>query len=56
MCISDRPHAPNETIGILHLSGVDEMRLDRSVKTDFQTLNGQDIELSYRYPYFDGEK
>lgn len=50
------PFVPHEQISILHLSGFDEMRLDRSVKTSFQTLNGQDIELSYRYPYFNGEK
>lgn len=50
------PFTPNETLGILHLSGVDEMRANRSVKDSFQTLNGQDIELSYRYPYFNGEK
>lgn len=50
------PYLPNEEIGILHLSGWDDMRLDRSIKTDFKTLQGNVIEKSYRYPHFDGEK
>lgn len=49
------PFVPHERIGILHLSGFDAMRTDRSETTSFRTLNGQDIELSYRYPYFDAE-
>lgn len=50
------PYLPHETIGVLHISGFDEMRLDRSVTTDFQTLTGRNIERTYRYPYYDGEK
>ena len=49
------PFLPHNEISILHLSGYDEMRLDRAIKTDFKTLDGQIIELSYRYPDFDGE-
>ncbi len=48
------PYLPHQRIGILHLSGVDEMRLDRSVTTDFKTLDGQTVQLSYRYPGLDG--
>ena len=50
------PFLPHNEIGILHLSGFDEMRLDRSQTTDFQTLDGNRINLSYRYPHFNGEK
>lgn len=50
------PFLPHEEIGILHLSGWDRMRLDRSENTDFETLNGQTITHTYRYPYYDGEK
>ena len=49
------PSLPHEEIGILHLSGWDEMRLDRSLTTDFETTDGDTIELSYRYPHFNGE-
>ncbi|MCB1529884.1 MAG: glycosyl transferase family 8 [Rhodospirillales bacterium] len=49
------PNMPHEKIGILHLSGWDKMRVDRSLTTDFKTLEGQTVELSYRYPHFDGE-
>ncbi|MCB1651610.1 MAG: hypothetical protein KDI46_06110 [Alphaproteobacteria bacterium] len=49
------PSLPHETIGILHISGWDEMRLDRSVMTDFETLQGGVIRRSYRYADFDGE-
>ena len=49
------PSLPHEEIGILHISGWDEMRLDRSLTTDFETTDGDKIELSYRYPHFSGE-
>lgn len=49
------PYLPHEEIGILHMSGFDEMRLDRSLTTSFKTLDGKEIEKSYRYPAFDGE-
>ncbi|HPF78567.1 MAG TPA: hypothetical protein PLF01_04655 [Alphaproteobacteria bacterium] len=50
------PSLPHEEIGILHISGWDDMRLDRGVKTDFDTMDGGKISLSYRYPYFDGKE
>jgi hypothetical protein len=50
------PSLPHEPISILHLSGYDKMRVDRSDKTSFKTMTGQEISMSYRYPYFDGEK
>jgi hypothetical protein len=45
------PFLPHETIGILHISGWDDMRLDRSITTDFKTLDGQTVQKSYRYPF-----
>ncbi|QQG35421.1 MAG: hypothetical protein HYS17_07685 [Micavibrio aeruginosavorus] len=48
------PFLPHKPIGILHLSGVDEMREDRSAGMNFRTLNGEEIYMSYRYPRFDG--
>lgn len=51
------PFLPHEPIGILHLSGYDKMRVDRSDTTEFEALDGsKPVELSYRYPYYDGEK
>ncbi len=49
------PFLPHNELGILHLSGFDEMRVNRSVTTDFKTLGGGTVEMSYRYPDFDGE-
>jgi hypothetical protein len=49
------PSLPHETLGILHLSGWDDMRLNRSITTDFETLDGKMINLSYRYPEYNGE-
>jgi hypothetical protein len=50
------PFTPHETIGVLHMSGVDEMRLDRSVKMDFKTRGGGTASKSLRYPHCDGSK
>lgn len=49
------PYLPNNPLSILHLSGYDEMRLDRTLTTDFKTTDDTTIELSYRYPDFDGK-
>ncbi len=49
------PYLPHNELGILHISGFDEMRLNRSVTTDFQTTDANIINYTYRYPYFDGE-
>jgi len=50
------PYLPHEEIGILHLSGFDKMRVDRSERTGFLTIDDKEIERSYRYEDFDGEK
>jgi hypothetical protein len=49
------PYLPHQPLGILHLSGYDEMRLNRSLLTEFRALDGRTLRLSYRYPFFDGE-
>jgi hypothetical protein len=49
------PFLPHNEIGVFHISGWDEMRLDRSITTDFKTLQGGTYTTSYRYPDFDGE-
>ena len=49
------PNIPHEPIGVLHISGYDDMRLDRTVLTDFKTKNGQKIDYTFRYPHYDGE-
>lgn len=49
------PFLPHNELGILHISGWDAMRLDRALTTDFKTLDGGRVELSYRYPDFNGE-
>lgn len=49
------PYLPHIPLGILHMSGFDEMRLDRSLTTDFKTTDGDTVEMSYRYSDYDGE-
>ncbi len=48
------PYLPHNELGILHISGWDKMRLDRSVTTNFETSDGEELQLSYRYPDLDG--
>jgi hypothetical protein len=43
------PFLPHHEIGILHLSGFDEMRMNRAVTTDFETVDGDKVQMSYRY-------
>lgn len=44
------PYIPHAPIGIMHLSGCDEMRLDRDITTTISTTDGKTAEKSYRYP------
>lgn len=48
------PYLPHMPIGILHLSGRKEMRMDRSFLVPYRTLQGEAVQMSYRYPWFDG--
>lgn len=47
------PYVPRETIGILHLSGVDAMREDRGLADVFRTDEGGCVEMNLRYPGYD---
>ena len=49
------PSLPHEELGVLHLSGWDDMRRNRSIMTNFQTTDETEISYNYRYPYFNGE-
>lgn len=49
------PYMPYNELGVLHLSGWDDMRVNRSLTTNFKTLNDNEIQKSYRYPDFNGE-
>ncbi len=54
------PFLPHKDIGILHLAGCDAMRVDRSLTTQFETLaerlqDRRRVQLSYRFPLYDGE-
>ncbi|MFA4994927.1 MAG: glycosyl transferase family 8 [Bdellovibrionales bacterium] len=46
------PFTPHETLGILHLCGVDAQRASRNAKLKVETTDGKSIELSLRYPHF----
>lgn len=48
-------YLPNETIGIVHITGHDKMRINRSTTKGFDTLQGGTVEHTYRYPFFNGE-
>ena len=50
------PYLPHEPIGVVHLSGLNAMRVDRAVRDSYKTVAGDDIRFSLRYPYFDGER
>lgn len=43
------PYLPRVPLGILHISGHDEMRLDRSITASFDTVQGNVVEKSLRY-------
>ncbi len=49
------PFLPNHPIGIMHISGFDDMRRDRSVKTELSKLNGEIYQGSLRTPFYNGE-
>lgn len=50
------PSLPHHPIGIMHLSGHDDMRVKRALEIDVQTTDEGAVHRSLRYPYFDGEK
>ncbi|MCC6597415.1 MAG: hypothetical protein IT559_01335 [Alphaproteobacteria bacterium] len=48
------PFLPREKLGVLHISGWDEMRLDRALTTNFDTTDGGAVQRSYRYALYEG--
>lgn len=48
------PSQPHEVLGVLHLSGVDALRADRSATMQVQATDGTCIDLNLRFPGFDG--
>lgn len=50
------PFLPHEELSMLHLSGNNIMRFDRSQADDFKTTTGETVYISYRYPHYDGER
>ncbi|MBI1327222.1 MAG: hypothetical protein GC136_06225 [Alphaproteobacteria bacterium] len=45
------PYLPHQPIGVLHMAGFDDMRIDRTLTLDFQTLEGKTIKRSYRFDH-----
>lgn len=50
------PYLPHTPISIMHLSGCDAMRTDRSIQENIKDTNGNTVAKSYRYPHFNGEE
>jgi len=49
------PYLPHHPIGIMHISGYDEMRRDRSVLTELPMTNGESYQGTLRITDYDGE-
>lgn len=43
------PYVPHQPIGVLHMAGFDDMRIDRNLTLDFETLDGKIVKKSYRF-------
>jgi hypothetical protein len=48
-------YLPHHPIGIMHISGYDQMRKDRSVLTELPKLDGSSYQGTLRIPDYDGE-
>ena len=48
------PFLPNMPLGVLHLVGVGDMRLNRDLKMSYETTTGSSVEMNIRYPDFNG--
>ena len=46
---------PHEPISLIHVSGYDKMRLDRTETTELTTIDGNTFQGTFRYPYYDGK-
>jgi len=43
------PYIPNHPIALVHLAGLDDIRLDKNILSDVETLDGLQIKKSLRY-------
>ena len=43
------PYVPHTPIGVMHLSGLDDIRLDKTILSEFQTMQGSTFTRSYRF-------
>ncbi len=49
------PFLPHHPISVLHISGFDDMRKNRSVFIDLQNEKGESFPGTLRYPFYNGE-
>lgn len=49
------PYLPHHPIGVMHLSGCDEMRINRAITHPLADINGNMVSKSYRYPHYNGQ-
>ena len=43
------PYIPNHSIALVHLAGLDDIRQDKNILSDIETLDGLHIKKSLRY-------
>ena len=43
------PYLPNNPIALMHLAGLDDIRQDKNILSDVETLDGNHIKRSLRY-------
>ena len=43
------PYIPNHPIALVHLAGLDDIRLDKNILSDVETLDGLQIKKSLRF-------
>lgn len=49
------PYIPRHPIGIMHISGFDKLRRDRSILTELEMTNGETFQGTLRTPFYNGE-
>ena len=43
------PYIPNHPIALVHLAGLDDIRMDKNILSDVETLDGLHIKKSLRF-------
>jgi len=43
------PYIPNHPIALVHLAGLDDIRMDKNILSDVETLDGLRIKKSLRF-------